>query len=695
MSSFCSHLFCSLVFSFPFSPFSRLYIYGGGFKSDFGGGTLTYFHDMAILDLLTLRWVLPDIQGAIPAGAWSHGLVVAGDSAYLVGGCTDDGFSDLVYRLRFDQKVMPENIYMSGPGLETNTTAGVETYFLIETREVLPLATPQSATKTAVRRTRAEGSNEKAAHTASAGRKNTGKARDFDILMTSDHQARRPTRQANQKKQAKKAAASSSKHVARTTILHAPSSHVASFSGHPHGRSLLSASKAASDPASAGFGPLLPWGTQQQFLVQLINEDRTLTRAQVTELGGGRYNVSYTLGHGFMFSLLIKLANTVLVTAAPLIVYNNPQGPDAVAGGVILTADSAIKGETLTAKLQLLDQLGNEIRRGGDVKGAVVDDATGAVSPTASHTVGLLLYIFASSDLSTPALVSDSSLRLLGIKDHADGTYAVEFRVPEGSFDYYAVQIVWDGVSVPAVTTLNASPMPVVLRAYDQSELSADLVVVGYVLTSICVAVVLGYMVILSIHSEARVVKASSYFFLMTLCSGVLLCFIAAFLLSITTDASCRAYPLVLGFGYNLLIGSLFVKSQRIMSIFTTKRLQVQNLSNLRTGIPIALLLAAELIFAIAWLASSPLSRVGRPNTNNPYQTYVHCDGKLISHHAASTCSWLDCSPLCSSLFSPSQVPARTGGWRSPSWKKRASWCTVSTWRRRPGMSRAPTTSRS
>jgi hypothetical protein len=304
--------------------FSRLWIYGGGFKPDVdvvGGGILTFNNEIHVLDLLTRKWINVGIHGSRPRPSWSSSLVQHDGRAYLFGGCTEDSYMDLLYQLRFDDKIEPANVYITGPGVESNVTAGSPTYFLLQTREFIPAETPSGR------------------DLASARSVTHGKAKGRQAIshgMAKNKQA----------------------------IVH----------GAPMRK----------ESTSAGmWGPILPRGTKQNFVVQLINEYRGLTRATVTELGDGVYNVSYTLGRDYAFKLYIQMILLDVATpilGSPFSIFSTAQGP---AGKFVdLVATPAIKGDLAVLKMKLQDALGNYLRTGSDIIGA--RDAAGQVSASAS-----------------------------------------------------------------------------------------------------------------------------------------------------------------------------------------------------------------------------------------------------------------------------------------------------------------------
>jgi hypothetical protein len=288
----------------PVSASSRLWIYGGGFKPDVDvvvGGILTFNNETHVLGLLTRKWINVDIHGSRPRPSWSASLVQHDGRAYLFGGCTEDSYMDLLYQLRFDDKIEPANVYITGPGVESNVTAGSATYFLLQTRESISAETPSGR------------------HLASTRSVGHGKAKG---------------------RQAISHGMTESKHA----ITH----------GAP---------KRKETTATGTWGPILPWGTNQNFVVQLINEYRGLTRATVTELGGGVYNVSYTLGRGYAFQLYIQMILLDVATpirGSPFSIYSTAQGP--AAKFVDLAATPAIKGDMAVLKMNLQDALRCRLR---------------------------------------------------------------------------------------------------------------------------------------------------------------------------------------------------------------------------------------------------------------------------------------------------------------------------------------------
>ncbi len=432
----------------------------------------------------------------------------------------------------------------------------------------------------------------------------------------------------------------------------------------------------------------LEWGQGLSFTVSLINENRMVTRALVTELGLGKYNASYTLLNGYKFQLYILLEGALISGGAPVRLLSGARLPSS--RNATITALPTIRGEISFVDVHLEDEFGNAVRQGGDVRGATritstempaTDEKTEAASANAgvasntttptepsptggvakipSTNLTLLVlpgahlvrgsipssYLSLSSASSSSSSSSDSSSHLPNnaaesISDLGDGSYRIYYRHEGSSSSSSGGQEGGGGEEEGHIQLLlyvngqligrgaKDTPMPLTLQAFPRHELTPALGTAGMALLIICTIVVLSFMLILSIYRNERVVRASSYVFLMTLCLGALFCFGAGALLPFTNTPACRSYPILLGLGYTLIIGSLFVKSQRIMSIFTTKKLQVLNLSNFRTGIPLLILLTVELVFSAVWLLSNPLHAVKEPYVNNSFQTYSHCDSQ-------------------------------------------------------------------
>jgi len=100
--------------------------------------------------------------------------------------------------------------------------------------------------------------------------------------------------------------------------------------------------------------------------------------------------------------------------------------------------------------------------------------------------------------------------------------------------------------------------------------------------------------------------RAATPLFMENMLLGSLLGAGSVFAYASESDAACQAFPFVLGVAYVLLLGSLYIKTWRLMIIFRQSQMRLIRISLWYMSRILLALLTVEVAFNIAWQVSSP-----------------------------------------------------------------------------------------
>jgi len=139
----------------------------------------------------------------------------------------------------------------------------------------------------------------------------------------------------------------------------------------------------------------------------------------------------------------------------------------------------------------------------------------------------------------------------------------------------------------------------------DQLGVSHSARVTLMVFAGVAMFIVFILMILTKVHSDATAFKAATPVFIEIMLFGSLLGLSSIFALSIQTDAACRAFPFVLGVAFVTMMGALYVKTWRLMIIFSAKQMKIISISLSEMAVYLAILVAIEVGFNVAWLISA------------------------------------------------------------------------------------------
>jgi len=606
------------------SESGRVYVFGG--RGDRG----TVFADLWALDLDLGQaqpkptWSVVKVAGTRPpalAGAAlallppSSGKVSATATAVLFGGQTSDGLlSPDTFLLRLGRSITAQNIFVSGPALEGRARAGQTSWVILETKEYLG-----NATSSPLR---------------GGAPLSWGTSLRFVLQLVNEDRV-------------------------LTQV---------SSSGSDGGVVELGHGR-----YNASFTLTRGWGFQMYVLLQ---------QTQVTlDTGAEEQQHVEVLGSPFAFFITPSAPSALYVLLANASASIRGQGASldlrlfdrwgnilrtggCIAGAINATTSTSSEEPVAAAPGQATLVL--RVIPGEPFVPGQVPKELWHFTPPPPPTSG-------SNDTSQASEVSDEATTMYGasadllsrVDDHGDGRYTLHYQLSDADLesaassqmgeasDRFQLLLYFNGrlfgtpednaggggpsdtvgsgsdavVSPPLSTAL-----PLTLSSFSPHELPQRVVYAMYALAGLCALVVLVFMLLLVLNRHERVIRASSVVFLLTLCLGALVCFLGVVLLGLpVSDSTCQSYPIVLGLGIKMLLGSLFVKSRRIMAIFTQKKLVVMSqtqLGNLRTAVPLLGMLGVELVFAAVWLLAYPLRRTERPYVHNAALSYVHCDSE-------------------------------------------------------------------
>jgi ABC-type proline/glycine betaine transport system substrate-binding protein len=133
------------------------------------------------------------------------------------------------------------------------------------------------------------------------------------------------------------------------------------------------------------------------------------------------------------------------------------------------------------------------------------------------------------------------------------------------------------------------------IRPSSFAEVGLDLQITMWVLTGLCGACAMFYLIVTVKFRKSKVIIASSGLFLVSMCIGGMLMFgsVAAFVSN--TDIGCNLFIWMLPVGFALLFGSLFAKTGRIYLLFSNKSLQLVKYTDRDVGLCVGVVLLGEI----------------------------------------------------------------------------------------------------
>lgn len=153
-------------------------------------------------------------------------------------------------------------------------------------------------------------------------------------------------------------------------------------------------------------------------------------------------------------------------------------------------------------------------------------------------------------------------------------------------------------------------------------------------LASIGIALAIAFIVLTTIHSEKKVIKAASPLFCYMVIVGCILVFVSTFFwMGAPTEWSCQLQLWIVSLGYSLAFGSLMIKNARISYLFNAPGLEILKLDNkdllLRGWLPVVF---AEIACLTLWTSLDTYLPV--IITDSPYlsttEQYVTCASQQV-----------------------------------------------------------------
>ena len=351
------------------------------------------------------------------------------------------------------------------------------------------------------------------------------------------------------------------------------------------------------------FGDILSYGVQLAFDVLVIGQVggiSTKVESSVVELGNGLYNVTY-LACGGVATTCGDVSGPAQVTVfitldgeyLPFTPFNVPVLPSTfVAAQTSVSGQTdAVQGKTAYLTIQPADEYGNV--------------AQGALN----------------ASLLTVA-VDGQRLPVSAVSAATAGVYEVQYVAP--AQPQYTLTVLLDG------QPLLGSPFAVsALANMDVSDVEVTAMRVLAGAATLCL--LLGMLALCRSRAVPKV-KAASPLFLFFILLGCQLCLIAVLLpvaqQPSTSSSTCGAYAFTLSVGFTLTIASLASKTWRIARIFDRRKLQVRKITDRSLLLPVAALVAADVLLNVVWLAVDPLLPTDFVSSSNALLHYTACSSR-------------------------------------------------------------------
>ena len=348
------------------------------------------------------------------------------------------------------------------------------------------------------------------------------------------------------------------------------------------------------------FGDILTYGVQLNFDVLVIGQVggiSTRVESSIDELGNGLYNVTY-VAFGGVSSSCGNTSEPAKVTVSitldgqylPSTPFNVPVLPATlVAAQTSVTGETdAVQGKSTAFVIQPADAYGNVAQGRLNASLLAVEVNGEPLSATAVSTLD-------------------------------EGVFQVEYVAPSQA--QYSLSILLDGQAV------SGSPFaisPLANMDISQSEETGMRVLAG--LASLCLLLA---MVFLYYARAVPKVKAASPLFLFLILVGCQLALVAVLLpvaqQPSTSSSTCAAYAYTLSVGFTLAVSSLVVKTWRIARIFDRRKIKVRVITDRSLLVPVAALVAADIVFNAIWLGVDPLLPTDFTSSSNELLHYTAC----------------------------------------------------------------------
>jgi glycine betaine/proline transport system substrate-binding protein len=144
------------------------------------------------------------------------------------------------------------------------------------------------------------------------------------------------------------------------------------------------------------------------------------------------------------------------------------------------------------------------------------------------------------------------------------------------------------------------------IRTAKFEETSSELTIAIQVVTAICLACTLFYLIAVIKFRKSKVIIASSGVFLVSMCIGGMLMFGSVFAFVSNTMLGCNLFIWMLPVGFALLFGSLFAKTGRIYLLFSNKSLQLVKYTDRDVGFGVGVILLGECVILSVMMGLQP-----------------------------------------------------------------------------------------
>jgi hypothetical protein len=367
----------------------------------------------------------------------------------------------------------------------------------------------------------------------------------------------------------------------------------------------------------AVFGSNLTWGSgaapllAATALATLSSGASQVVVGGLSDLGGGAYSAQFAVQRGASLLVSLRLGG-VEVPGSPFSVSVLPAatvGAQSLAAG--LGASVAMQGSVASFRLRACDAWGNYAQAGGEQRQVAV-------------------YAFASPPGDCNRAVDQASPSVLygTPADNADGSYNVLYSAPAAPTFYLCVM--FKGVAV-ANTPLRVAGLP-------SPDPSAASEVAVMALAAASLALLLAVAALTWLYRARPLFKASSPLFLQLMIAGCMIMVSAVFPLASQTAPACMLAPLLVSWGFLLMLSSLAVRSWPILQIFTKQAGGFSRSLVYTDGtllLVVLVVMALDIIFSIAWWAADPLVPAQQQLSTNAAQSFFVCRG------ASGTWAWV------------------------------------------------------
>jgi hypothetical protein len=377
-------------------------------------------------------------------------------------------------------------------------------------------------------------------------------------------------------------------------------------------------------------GQILDWATGLEglFDIALVNIDNSdsshslavYSRATLSSTMPGVYLASFTPQFGVKFQIFVNF-NGVAIPSSPFsLTLSSAETVHSASSYTPAEHNIGISKVVRDAEssfiIQTADEFGNNIAAGeGSGKVILVVNSQQIITPTVQRLSGGKLTV----NYISPDISGSFSLQVW-LVSNATASQAVILGAVQGNTASYGVAQI--------------SGSPFLVEAVDPLIISPSLVYFMYSITSVAIIIVLIYMFYIYKNRKVAEVKASSPALLQMTLIGCLMVLINNFFFANFSDATCRTIPFFLCCGLVLILSSLCMKSYRILSIFNSRTLKVQVLTDRRMISLVIIFVSIQLGYNVIWTIIEPLSVDRRLLNANDVLTYSTCS-------SSNSLSWI------------------------------------------------------